>query len=110
MSFGGRRGEAANILFKDYALNYIISERHRRNHLENRVYIHDLDSYAVGMHNCLTLPIDDMAKNGAREQEKRMAANNTQASKSAVDVVKNLLKETVQIASARARLAMSILR
>lgn len=27
-----------------------------------------------------------------------MAANNTQASKSAVDVVKNLLKETVQIA------------
>ena len=41
---------------------------------------------------------DDMAKNGAREQEKRMAANNTQASKSAVDVVKNLLKETVQVA------------
>ena len=41
----------------------------------------------------------DMAKNGAREQEKRMAANNTQASKSAVDVVKNLLKETVQIMS-----------
>ena len=40
----------------------------------------------------------EMAKNGAREQEKRMAANNTQASKSAVDVVKNLLKETVQIA------------
>ena len=52
----------------------------------------------------------DMAKNGAREQEKRMAANNTQASKSAVDVVKNLLKETVQMPSARARLAMSILR
>ena len=40
----------------------------------------------------------EMAKNGAREQEKRIAANNTQASKSAVDVVKNLLKETVQVA------------
>ena len=40
----------------------------------------------------------EMAKNGAREQEKRVAASNTQASKSAVDVVKNLLKETVQIA------------
>mgnify|MGYP000125669787 CR=1 FL=1 len=51
-----------------------------------------------------------MAKNGAREQEKRMAANNTQASKSAVDVVKNLLKETVQVHSAKARSAMSILR
>ena len=40
----------------------------------------------------------DMARNGAREQEKRVAASNTEASKSAVDVVKNLLKETVQIA------------
>ncbi len=40
----------------------------------------------------------DMAKNGAREQEKRMAASNTKASASAVEVVKNLLKETVQIA------------
>ena len=40
----------------------------------------------------------EMAQNGAREQEKRMAASNTQASKNAVDVVKNLLKETVQIA------------
>ena len=40
----------------------------------------------------------DMAKHGAREQEKRMAASNTKASKNAVEVVKNLLKETVQIA------------
>ncbi len=40
----------------------------------------------------------DMAKNGAREQEKRMAASNTKASANAVEVVKSLLKETVQIA------------
>ena len=40
----------------------------------------------------------DMAKNGARTQEKQMAASNTKAAKSAVDVVKNLLKETVQVA------------
>ena len=40
----------------------------------------------------------EMAKNGAREQEKRVAASNTKASKSAVDVVKNLLKETIQVA------------
>lgn len=39
----------------------------------------------------------DMAKNGAREQEKRVAAKNSQAAKSAVDVVSNLLKETVQV-------------
>lgn len=40
----------------------------------------------------------DMAKNGAREQEKRVAASNSKAAKNAVDVVKNLLKETVQVA------------
>ena len=40
----------------------------------------------------------EMAKNGAREQDKRVAASNTKASKSAVDVVKNLLKETIQVA------------
>ena len=40
----------------------------------------------------------EMAKSGAREQEKRVAASNTKASKSAVDVVKDILKETVQVA------------
>lgn len=40
----------------------------------------------------------DMAKNGAREQEKRVAASNTKAAKSAVDVIKDLLRETVQVA------------
>ncbi len=40
----------------------------------------------------------DLAKNGAREQEKRVAASNTKAAKSAVDVVKDLLRETVQVA------------
>lgn len=39
----------------------------------------------------------DMAKNGAREQEKRVAAKNSLAAKNAVDVVSNLLKETVQV-------------
>ena len=28
------------------------------------IYIHDLDSYAVGMHNCLTIPFDDLLKKG----------------------------------------------
>ena len=40
----------------------------------------------------------ELAKNGSREQEKRVAASNTKASKSAVDVVKGLLKETIQVA------------
>ena len=42
----------------------------------------------------------DMAKNGARSEEKQAAAKQAQAAKSAVDVVKSLLKETVQLATA----------
>ena len=64
VSFGGRRGEAANAVLKQYALDYLIGAKHRRNHLENRVYIHDLDSYALGMHNCLSIPFDDLLANG----------------------------------------------
>ena len=63
-SFGGRRGEAANTFMKQYALDYIISDMGRKNHLSNRIYIHDLDSYAVGMHNCLTIPFDDLLQKG----------------------------------------------
>ena len=39
----------------------------------------------------------DLARNGAREEEKRAAAKQAQAAKGAVDVVKSLLKETVQV-------------
>ena len=63
-SFGGRMGEARNELMKDYALNYIMSPMSRENHLNNEVYVHDLDSYAVGMHNCLTIPFDDLLAKG----------------------------------------------
>lgn len=63
-SFGGRMGEARNELTKNYALNYIMSSLARDNHLENMIYTHDLDSYAVGMHNCLTIPFDDLLSKG----------------------------------------------
>ncbi len=63
-SFGGRMGEARNELLKDYALNYIVSDMARNNHLNNEIYIHDLDSYAVGMHNCLTIPFDMLLEKG----------------------------------------------
>ena len=63
-SFGGRMGEARSELMKDYAINYLLSDMARNNHLNNQVYVHDLDSYAVGMHNCLTIPFDDLLANG----------------------------------------------
>lgn len=63
-SFGGRMGEARNELMKTYALNYCVDKQTRNNHLNNEVYIHDLDSYAVGEHNCLTVPFDTLLANG----------------------------------------------
>ena len=63
-SFGGRAGEARDELLKDYALNYIVSDMSKNNHLNNEIYIHDLSSYAIGNHNCLSVPFDDLLKNG----------------------------------------------
>ena len=63
-SFGGRRGEATNVMMKQYALDNIVSSMSKNNHLNNDIYIHDLDSYAVGMHNCLSIPFDDLLSKG----------------------------------------------
>lgn len=63
-SFGGRAGEAKNAVLKDYALRYCMSPMSRNNHENNEIYIHDLDSYAVGMHNCLSIPFDDLLAKG----------------------------------------------
>ena len=51
-SFGGRRGEFDSVISKQYALDNCMSKMARENHLNNEIYIHDLDAYAVGMHNC----------------------------------------------------------
>lgn len=63
-SFGGRRGEADGVIFKQYALDNLMSEMARNNHLNNEIYIHDLDSYALGMHNCLSIPFDKLLAEG----------------------------------------------
>lgn len=57
-------GEAGGVVWKKYALDYCISSMARDNHLNNEIYIHDLDSYAVGMHNCLTIPFDKLLEKG----------------------------------------------
>lgn len=63
-SFGGRTGEASSVVTKQLALDYLISPMARENHLNNEIYIHDLDSYYVGSHNCLSIPFDDLLANG----------------------------------------------
>lgn len=63
-SFGGRMGEAGDVVLKRFALENCISKKSRQLHENNEIYIHDLNSYAVGSHNCLTIPFDDLLKNG----------------------------------------------
>lgn len=63
-SFGGRMGEANDLMLKNYALNHIMSDLARYNHINNRIYTHDLSAYASGMHNCLSVPFDHLLANG----------------------------------------------
>ena len=63
-SFGGRMGEMSGAILKQYALENCMSEKSKRNHLDNLVYIHDLDHYALGDHNCLSIPFDKLLANG----------------------------------------------
>lgn len=63
-SFGGRIGEAASVMTRQYALDNCLSNMAKENHLNNRIYEHDLDHFAVGDHNCLSIPFDDLLANG----------------------------------------------
>lgn len=63
-SFGGKMGEVQRTVLKNYALKNCMSRKSRNNHLNNEIYIHDLDSFAAGMHNCLSIPFDDLLANG----------------------------------------------
>ena len=63
-SFGGKMGAVSSDVLKEYALNNCMSRKSKENHLNNIVYIHDLDNYAIGSHNCLSIPFDDLLAKG----------------------------------------------
>lgn len=62
-SYGGRIGEAQSAYAKEFALDFMMSEKFAKNHKSFEGYIHDLDKYKVGMHNCLSIPFDDLLAN-----------------------------------------------
>ena len=68
-SFSGRMNEANSVVMKDYALNNCMSKMARQNHESNQIYIHDLDSYGVGMHNCLSIPFDKLLEKGFKTRQ-----------------------------------------
>ena len=63
-SFGGRIGEASDLVMRQFALDNCISKMARDNHLNNQIYIHDLSEYAVGNQNCLSIPFDKLLAEG----------------------------------------------
>lgn len=68
-SFGGRIGSMADAVSKHYAINYLMSPTAKKNHEENMGYTHDLSHYAIGDHNCLTCPIDDLLASGFKTRQ-----------------------------------------
>ena len=68
-SFGGRIGEASSYVNKQFALNYCMSEMAKNNHLNNEIYIHDLDQYVIGSHNCLSIPFDKLLQGGFKTRQ-----------------------------------------
>ena len=68
-SFGGRKGEFDSVVLKQYALDNCMSEKSKENHLKNMIYIHDLDSYAVGMHNCTVRTTKFLTEHGVHSFE-----------------------------------------
>lgn len=63
-SFGGRIGEASSFVNRKFALDHCMCEKSKNHHLNNEIYEHDLDQFAVGSHNCLSVPIDDLLAKG----------------------------------------------
>lgn len=67
-SFGGRVGEATGVVCKNEALK-MMSKMAKKNHEGNIIYVHDLDAYADGRTNCLTIPIDKPLAIGFRTRQ-----------------------------------------
>lgn len=75
-SFGGRLGETSGAVAKNIALKHM-SKIGRKNHEDNMIYIHDLDHWEVGDHNCLSIPFDRLLDEGivTRQTDVRQAGS-----------------------------------
>ena len=67
-SFGGRLGETSGAVAKNIALKHM-SKMARKNHEGNIIYVHDLDHFEVGDHNCLSIPFDRLLNEGFKTRQ-----------------------------------------
>jgi ribonucleoside-triphosphate reductase len=63
-SFSGKMSKFGTESSKWYALEKVVPEELKNAHLEGQIYIHDLDHYAVGNHNCTFIPFGTLLKQG----------------------------------------------
>lgn len=63
-SFGGRKFESAGVVHKQIALDELMRPEVAEAHRKGSLYQHDLDSYSVGMHNCLFVDFNQLLSNG----------------------------------------------
>ena len=63
-SFGGRKFESAGLLHKDFAMKNLLRSDVVEAFKDNRIYIHDFDSYDIGMHNCLFSDVGKLLDKG----------------------------------------------
>ena len=71
-SFGGRFGEVAETSLKAFASDNLLSNLSYNEFMNNVIYIHDFGHYALGDHNCLTVPFDKLLKNGFKTRQTRV--------------------------------------
>lgn len=62
-SFSGKNAKVQGHFLKEWALNNIIDKKVADAHNEGLIYIHDLDNYASGLHNCLFIDFEDLFEN-----------------------------------------------
>ncbi|MDR6779528.1 ribonucleoside-triphosphate reductase [Paenibacillus peoriae] len=69
-SYSGKMNRFGSEFSKLYARNVVLHERLARAIDEGYVYVHDLDHYAIGTHNCLFIPFDKLLANGFEVSDK----------------------------------------
>ncbi|ODA09117.1 anaerobic ribonucleoside triphosphate reductase [Paenibacillus polymyxa] len=69
-SYSGKMNRFGSEFSKLYARNVVLPERLAKAIDEGYVYVHDLDHYAIGTHNCLFIPFDKLLANGFEVSDK----------------------------------------
>lgn len=63
-SFSGRKFECAGLALKALAFDKLMDEQVVNAFKDNYIYIHDMDNYATGCHNCLFIDFEYLFRNG----------------------------------------------